>query len=282
VRYTDSNGILSDKEVSKAKQESLFRIAVLGDSIAAGLYQPRSEGFPSILESMLNSGPAPSNRKVEVINFAVNGYRTVQEMRVLETKAIQFSPDLIVLQYCLNDPGNSLTPTVWFEDQGFSGSHVIRRTLKGLRKLVAPVNPSDSHFVPVFGPGYGSTDYWLSLYAKDSASWLSVKRSFQRIADIAHQKGVPAIVLIFPLLIEPEWQISLIHPVHQQVTLAAQEAGLQVLDLLEVFRRFQVKDLQFEKGDIYHPNLTAHRMTAEELYTVVAELLEERLEPAVR
>lgn len=282
VRYTEDHGILSDHEIVETSHSSRFRIAVLGDSISAGLNLSRSEVFPSILRSMLNSDSISSPRTVEVLNFAVNGYRTIQEARLLETKVVRFSPDLVILQYCLNDAGNSLTPTVWFEDRTFYGSHVVRRTVKGLKKFLSPTGPADSYYVPVFGPGYGSSDYWLSLYDKESQSWLSVEESFESVARVSNEIGVPALVVIFPLFLEPDWNISLVQPTHRQVAEAAQEAGLYVLDLLESFRLHPVSELQLEEGDIYHPNGAGHQLAAEEIYRFVRQRIDEdQLDPDI-
>ena len=68
-----------------------MRIVVLGDSVA----WPK-DGFVDQLRGEL-SGQA------EVINAAIPGYTTYQERMLFEAHLYALRPDLLVLQYCLND-----------------------------------------------------------------------------------------------------------------------------------------------------------------------------------
>lgn len=67
------------------------RLIVLGDSVAAA-----ADGFVALLAQRL--GP-----RWEVINAAVPGYTTYQERKLLERELLPLRPNLVVLQYCLND-----------------------------------------------------------------------------------------------------------------------------------------------------------------------------------
>lgn len=67
------------------------RLIVLGDSVAAPV-----DGFVSLLTKRL--GP-----RWDVINAAVPGYTTYQERKLLERDLLPLRPNLVLLQYCLND-----------------------------------------------------------------------------------------------------------------------------------------------------------------------------------
>jgi len=76
-------------------------IAVIGDSHTYSLDLPHwMYSFPARLEYHLN---AVNERSFVVLNFGVPGYNTVQELEVLRAKALPFEPDLVILQYCVND-----------------------------------------------------------------------------------------------------------------------------------------------------------------------------------
>jgi hypothetical protein len=78
-----------------------FVIAVIGDSHTFSLRSVNGAyAFPARLEHHLN---APAENKVTVLNLGVPGYNMVQELEVLQAKALQFRPDLVILQYCIND-----------------------------------------------------------------------------------------------------------------------------------------------------------------------------------
>ncbi len=89
-----------DREHQQAKPAGVTRIAVLGDSIAAGLYVNKmSDTFGARLETALNA----QGQNVEVLNFGEVGYNTLQETETLREKGLAFQPDIVLLLYCLND-----------------------------------------------------------------------------------------------------------------------------------------------------------------------------------
>ena len=96
---------LRDREYSLNKPECVYRIVVLGDSISEGfLMQDEEVLYHSIVEERLNHRLKENDLicHIETLNFGVNGYNTLQEAHTLRDKAIQFSPDLILIQYSLS------------------------------------------------------------------------------------------------------------------------------------------------------------------------------------
>ena len=78
-----------------------FVIAVIGDSHSFSIASVKWENsFPARLEYHLK---ALTGKSIKVLNFGVPGYDMVQELEVLKVKALQFKPNLIILQYCIND-----------------------------------------------------------------------------------------------------------------------------------------------------------------------------------
>ena len=82
---------MRNPEVSSSRLEGRTRIVVLGDSVA----WPR-DGFVKQLGDRLAG-------RAEVINAAVFGYTTYQERMFFEEAILPLAPDLLILQYCLND-----------------------------------------------------------------------------------------------------------------------------------------------------------------------------------
>ena len=93
---------LRGEETTVLKPAGVRRVAVLGDSIAFGYWVADEDGFPRQLERMLNV-PGKAGDRIEVLNFGVPGYNLDQEIEALRTKALEFSPDLVVVAFCLND-----------------------------------------------------------------------------------------------------------------------------------------------------------------------------------
>ena len=87
---------LRDREHPHAKPDGVFRIALLGDSLAWGWGVDNGLAFADLVEQEL--GP-----EVEVINLGVPGYSTDQEIWTLEREGRRYDPDLVLLAFILND-----------------------------------------------------------------------------------------------------------------------------------------------------------------------------------
>ena len=101
---TNSHG---NRDVERAfkKKEGVLRIAVLGDSFAEARQLPIEKTFWNVLEKNLAK---QLHREVEVLNFGVSGYSTVQELQLLRNHVWQFEPDVVLLAfYTGNDLRNN-------------------------------------------------------------------------------------------------------------------------------------------------------------------------------
>ena len=96
---------LRDREHGLAKPAGTFRIAVLGDSFSEALQVSQEKTFWAVLERELQAKAQFKGRIVEVINFGVSGFGTVQEWQMLNHYARAYSPDLVLLAFL---PGNDV------------------------------------------------------------------------------------------------------------------------------------------------------------------------------
>ncbi len=88
-----------DRVYAIPKPPGVFRILVLGDSVALGQQVRRSETFPERLELALDS----PERRVEVVNAGVNGYTPYNELHYFLEVGHAFEPDLVLAAFCMND-----------------------------------------------------------------------------------------------------------------------------------------------------------------------------------
>ena len=93
---------LRDEPVAIPKPADVSRILVLGDSVTYGAGVAREHTFPARLEARL----AGRARPVEVVNAAVSGYTTWNEVEWYLARGRGFEPDVVVLALCLNDVVN--------------------------------------------------------------------------------------------------------------------------------------------------------------------------------
>ena len=97
---------MADREYPRIKPASTIRVALLGDSVAASLYTPGAEKFKSIWERSLAQS---LGQPVEIMNFAIDGTGTWEQLQMLHLRARNFQPDYVVLAfYWGNDVWNNL------------------------------------------------------------------------------------------------------------------------------------------------------------------------------
>ena len=97
-----------DRETTLHKPEGVYRIAVLGDSYSEAMQVERDQAYWWLLPERLASCGFQPGKRIEVLNFGVSGYGTAQEYVMLESHAIRYRPDLVLLQFTNgNDVGNN-------------------------------------------------------------------------------------------------------------------------------------------------------------------------------
>jgi len=266
-----------DREHPRAKPPGTFRILVLGDSIAAGHQVERTaDVFPARLEALLRERRLP----VEVLNFAVSGYNTEQEVETLRDKGLAFEPDLVLLAYCLNDRQKEVV------------GDVVRTLLEEQRQggKVAASGPSwllSSHLYRLLrfglsgvtggGQEAGDTDVAAGAAgaagSAENAEEDTVGPAFERLAVLAREHDFQVLVASFPrfrkLFDYGPWE-----PEHRAVADLSARHGFAHLDLLETFRGpCWTGDLDDLALDRWHPTPQGHRCAAEAMAEAVAKLI---------
>jgi hypothetical protein len=95
-----------DRERSLAAPANTLRVAMMGDSYTQGMNLPLEKTLPSLLESHLSE--CAGGRRVEVLNFGVDGYGTTQELLTYRHVAAKYTPDVVVLAvFTANDIYNN-------------------------------------------------------------------------------------------------------------------------------------------------------------------------------
>ena len=88
-----------DAPVPTEKRPDVYRIAVLGDSYAEAMQVPRDQAFWALLPERLRACGFAPGKRVEALNFGVSGYGTAQEYLTLQSRALAYHPDLVLLQF---------------------------------------------------------------------------------------------------------------------------------------------------------------------------------------
>ena len=272
---------------------SAQRVIVLGDSIAFGHPLLSNDTFSSQLQQRLKS----SNHDVEILNFGVGGYDTLQEVSLLELRGLKYHPKLVVVAYCLNDisiASTNLEQIEWRRSGSvLYRSRLVQLVLSNVHQIklkrwlsrmnqpevfhheyehqIDPIGDDEIELLNVMNnaPRYPSTTYYGD---RDRVGRL--RFSFRRLARISQENGFHVVIMIIPLLIGDAGTYSH-RAAHRIVEMEAQRAGFDTIDLTEPFMRVGMQNLRSEFGDIIHPNKRGHAIMAEVLSQYVVDHLQQ-------
>jgi lysophospholipase L1-like esterase len=113
-----------EREVAKVRP----RIALIGDSTTEYWEVDEEDRPQQVMQLLLD-------RRVEVLNFGLRGAGTDQEWILYTQQAVLFSPDIVVLTFCVNDFGNNAEKESkpWFEldDSAPNGLRLAGMPIRG-------------------------------------------------------------------------------------------------------------------------------------------------------
>lgn len=250
------------------RRAGVSRILALGDSYTWGDKIANSDStWPAQLELLLGRD------HTEVWNLAQRGWSTANEAEMLRRAGWQLAPDVVIIQWFAND---ALPSGPGFAREGERWVTVMparfRRYAAGSSATLFLVERVANQLMRAreTGGGYGP------LYAENAPGWQQLRSALREMGDSAQKRQVPVLLVLYPAFVPGNWTAETypLRAIHEQVTRAAEEAGLVVLDLSGAFAR--------EGGDWrswwalpwdHHPSAAAHRMAATEIAKQVAPML---------
>jgi len=257
VRGVNSQGYI-DSEHAKRKPAGVYRILIIGDSVAQGWEVRPDQSFAKVLERELNEKNADADTTgaqppFEVIVLARLGYSTSQQLVILEEEAFEYEPDLILWSYCLNDPAHP----VYHNANGELGRYYY----KPLSHAWYFVSKRLFHLRQRIKARGCENEYHSMLHC---VYWNQVEEDIRHIAKVADERDVPCVFMIHPVFqkgIAFEWYT--LGDLHKQLTETATASGLIPLDLLPALQPYPAEDVKLHWNDWYdpwHPNPRGHRL----------------------
>ncbi len=229
---TNHEGVRGGPQASEGRAASVLRVAGVGDSVTFGWGVADEETYlerlKSGLESTLGTG------RVEVLNYGVPGYNSVQEAALVRARVLPGHPDLLILGYVLNDA----EPTL-FDEQA------ARRSLLDSSQLFQLAR-----------------DLLADFDTPSGRSRRAASQALGQIGRMAGERGVPALFFVYPNVVRGE------NPEHARRI--ARDSGFTVVDLYAAFeaeyRRTgtSLRDVTLSPTDA-HPNPAGHDLIARTL-----------------
>jgi len=180
-----NSGGFRGPEYPIAKPPGTFRILMLGDSETLSIMLTYPETLSSQLEALLNSNSP--KRHYEVLNFGVEGYNTLQELELLKKKGLKYDPDLIILNYVLNDP----EPGEYYFNKSFLMRHsaLTRYITYRIKKALIKRERRRLHI-------HSEVEHFYYLHQPKFFS--HIQEAIVEMSGIARERGRKLVVVIFP------------------------------------------------------------------------------------
>ncbi len=239
------------------KKEGQERVLFLGDSITFGDWLHEEETFVRRVEELSLSG----GRRLETINAAVGAVGLANELAILLETGLQTAPDVVVLDFYLNDaqpsPGIRVLETPAF----LAGSHLVRHLYQALSFYFLDPEVSEErriseverqiwrkdiqrNFPP--GPGDPLTEpqgfnreirkrFWDWGSAWTTGAWERMRPLFRELKRQAEVHDFQLLIVGFPVRLQVEAEFVYDHPQRELERVAA-EIDVPLLDLLPVVR----------------------------------------------
>ena len=268
---------MRDHEHALAKPDAVYRIAIVGDSIAYGLTVDQRVAFPQQLERMLNDR-SPDGLRFEVLNLGVSGYNIDQIVERLRTLGLDHAPDLVIYAYSLNDP-----QTFSLELQGLTAmsreaetklrpSQAVLKWLSNSRvflllwrsfqepwtRPVRPAQQSPDYLAVVSGR---HVEYFESLHAGEA--WQRLQSGLAELAELRGDRdGSPRMLLaVLPIYLGTQGPYPL-SGLHRRILTEAERHALEAIDLAPFLMGGRGTTQGVFFNDPFHPSAEGHRRLA--------------------
>lgn len=280
-----------DRDFVIPKSQETYRILVLGDSFTWGVGVDVEETVPKQLEKRLSKEFPRKN--IEVINAAIPGYNTVEELLLLKGRGLKYEPNMLILLYNLND----IDFKPYLSDEKYDETKVVSvlevhpgeniaevLKYKGIRSFINWFEVN-SQFFAFLVPRVGtllrkmgllkSVEFsWVQTifqgYTNENPGWLESRRALGEISEICRSHDIVFIVAIYPLLVElKKYQGK---KSHEMISNYLHSIEIPFIDLLTVFEGKNGRSywINFMDG---HPNAEAHRLVTNALLPIVKDHL---------
>jgi len=244
-----------------------YSVLVIGDSMSYGSGVSYEHSYPPVLETRLSGS---LGRHAAVWNAAVPGYNTTQESILLEQKGPIVRPNLVLVQFCMNDyldppeltPGGTLDATRVDGDSHLSliGLLYRSRLFVFVKEKVKDLQKAQPEWFPIWA------HYIHSVHKKPG--WQRAEAALVNIRETATRLDARLLVVVFP--VEQQLRIG-DRDAQDDLLRFARAHDIPMLDLYDSFRAhwreglyidFWQQALQFDK---LHLNDRGHALAAAEI-----------------
>ncbi len=249
INITTNSFGFRDKEYKLKKPKKTYRIMMLGDSLTLGWGVKNKYIFPTLLEKKLNNSII--NKSIEVINTGVGNYNTEQEVAFFIEKGWKWKPDLLILNFFINDA--ELTPTKNWPSY-ISNSYLFMWAWGRFDIIKRKFAGHDNYLY-----------YYKKLYSKSELGYQNMHKSFTNLIKETKKRNIKLLIVLLPEL-HSVGKNYFFKEIHNQINKIVKTAKIKnIVDLTYNFRNENPEKLWVSLDDA-HPNKYAHNIISNGIF----------------
>jgi lysophospholipase L1-like esterase len=257
---TNSRG-LRDRDFPYEKPAGRLRVLMLGDSLTVGWGVRVEDTFSKRIEVLLRK----RGLDIDVINTGVGNYNTIQQVTYFLTEGYKYKPDIVVLNYFVNDAEpvpQSTAPS--FIARNCMSCIFIAGRLDTFKRMLSAQQSWDN--------------YYLSFYnGNRSDGWLGARDAIRQLADYCRANGIKLMIASLPELHDvKDYRFAVVTDL---VRAAANDSNAEFVDALPSLRREEAARLWVTPPDP-HPNARANELIADALLEPLQRIVNGKLSHA--
>ncbi len=259
-----------DKNYQTGKGNKI-RLICVGDSITYGWTVSLEDTYHKQLEKRFQT----EGYDVEVMGMGVVGYNTIQEYHLIKEKALDFNPDMIILQIAMNDFERTVSIRSYQEGRRLSlrlyHDYSIPFIIKKSKLTYSLMK--NSHLFKFLNlklywlknkndPGYTPKDLYL-MGEEDAFHHL------RKIKSLLDSKEIHLAAVIFPF--RKSGDVYPYETLHEKIHQELRKMEVPYLDLSDVFHIDTEENLWEDK---IHPTARGHEIASQALFDFVLPLVQ--------
>lgn len=255
----------------RIRKATKTRLICVGDSITYGWTIPLEDTYHKQLERLFHA----QGYDMEVMGMGIVGYNTIQEYHLIKEKALDFNPDMIILQMGMNDFERTVSIKTYQEGRrlslhlyhDYSIPFIIKKSkltysLMKYSHLFKFINLKLYWIKNKKNPGYTPKDMYL----------MGEEKSFhylRKIKSLLDSKGIRLAAVIFPFRKSGDVYpyATLQKKIHQEL----EKMEVPYLDLHDVININTEEILWIDK---MHPTVRGYKIASHALFEFLLPLLQ--------
>jgi len=258
-----------DKTYQK-KKTSRFRLIFVGDSITYGWGVPLEHTYHKQLDKFFYA----EGYDIDVMGMGVVGYNTIQEFHLIKENALDFNPDMIILQITMNDFERTVRIKTYQEGTRFSlrryHDYSIPFIIKKTKLTYSLMK--NSHLFKFLNLKL----YWLknknaSIYTPEDMYLMGEENAFRhlrKIKSLLDSEGIRFATVIFPF--RKSGDVYPYTSLHEKIHQELEKMEVPYLDLYEVIN-ISIEESLWE--DKIHPTVRGYNLASHALFEFLLPLL---------